>query len=111
MLVSSGEDEGGGLWFTRLLLLFRIKVSGSDESLKYEFLQHIDTLYPIDVMNKTLECVSLRQSTDGDVGHDLRQANGILEQRGLSVGKLFGMEYLETIQSCMNVVRANHETV
>lgn len=61
---------------------------------EYAFLQNMPVTRPIDMVGETLDRAYLRNSTDNEVDHMLRQITGSLEQFVLFDGELFGMERL-----------------
>lgn len=63
MLGSGGEEESGGPWVARLLLLFKINVGESKESENYPFSQYMAVTCPVDTVNETLACVCSRLNT------------------------------------------------
>lgn len=59
-------------------------------------------------MDDRLGCVYLKGTTDDEVEHNLTRGTGTLQQGDLSIGELFAIERLETVQGRVNLVRGNH---
>lgn len=59
-------------------------------------------------VDETVACVCLIWSTHHEVHHSLRQREGICEHDALTIEEWFGIELLETLQSCEKALRANH---
>lgn len=108
LLASGGEEESRGLRAAKVLLLFSIRIRGIIESQDYSFSQYIYMARPIDTVDETLRRVHLRSSTDDEVDCSLRRGTVISKQGDLSVREFFEMERLETLQGCVDVLRANH---
>lgn len=74
-------EEEGGLWFTEILLPFRIRVRELSKSRKCVLLLCMEVICPIDSVDKKLACVCLRCSTDDEVNRCLEQGSHSLQQR------------------------------
>lgn len=64
---------------------------------------------PVDLVAETNTCVCLRKSADDEVNRSIKRSNEILEQGDLIVGESIGMERIQTIHICVNVVRAIYD--
>lgn len=60
MLVSEGEEDGGGLWAANVVLSFMMSGRESNESQEYPILQFIELTRSLDMANETLKCDCLR---------------------------------------------------
>lgn len=78
--------------------MLRVGVRRNNESQNYTFLQYVDFTWPIDLLNKTLDCVSLKRSTDEEEDRSLRQSTESSAQGDLSVREWIGRDLLETPQ-------------
>lgn len=110
VLSSGGGDEGCSLWAGKLLLSFRISARTSNESHKYAFLQYMEVVCLIDMVDEILRCVYLSWITDHEVEPSLRRGADICEQRNLSVD----MKYNHACGDCArfaSVVKTIHATV
>lgn len=108
MLVSSAGERENGLWVANALLLFRMSVTRDSEGREYASLQYVDVTCPIYMVDVTFGCVSLRWSTDDEVDYSVERVTGSLEPEHLSAVNWFGIENLQTVKYCVNVLRANH---
>lgn len=91
VLFSGLIENGGALGVAKKPLLFRTRSRGSNESQTYPFLQFMVVTRPIDTLDKTLECVYVKWSTDDEVQPSLRRGTGISEQGGPRQGEWSGM--------------------
>lgn len=71
-------------------------------------MQYMDVMRPTDKVDKTLGCVCLSWSTDEEINHGMARITGALEREYLSAELCSGMESLQTMQCCVNVLRENH---
>lgn len=63
VVVRGARDKTGELWAARELLFCLCSVKEDTESLKVAFLQYIECVTPLDVVNETWGCLCLRRTT------------------------------------------------
>lgn len=83
VVVSTGGKEGSELWAAKLQLFSRLGVGGSMEGMNLRS-RFLEVMQPIDTVGKTIECVSLKWSTDDEVDYGLRRDTAASQKDGYS---------------------------
>lgn len=82
------------LWTEKILLLISLKGYAYSSKREYSFLQYMNYARPLDSIDKELvyECFGCNTT------HEIDYSNGEDDNAGFSVGELFGLESLSSIQ-------------
>lgn len=85
------EERDNERWLAKTLLLFHLRTRGSENtSGQLVFASYFETTPPLNAVDRTLYCISLRCATDEELDHTLHT-------RGLLTDKVEVVEWLSVV--------------